>query len=122
MTARRLAWSLSLCAVVGCGAANPPMKAPAPSAVVEGDPKEAAEIAAERAKLSVEDKALVEAQEWCVVANDERLGAMGAPIKLMVKDTPVFICCKGCEKKALANPDKTLAKLTELKEKAKAEK
>ncbi|MFO0809885.1 MAG: hypothetical protein U0746_14790 [Gemmataceae bacterium] len=78
------------------------------------------EVAVERAKLSPEDKALVDAQEWCVVADDSRLGSMGAPLKLMVKDTPVFVCCKSCEKRALSDPDKTLARLAELKDKAKA--
>jgi hypothetical protein len=40
----------------------------------------------------------------------------------MVKDQPVFLCCKGCQKKALADPDKTLAKVKELRDKVKAEK
>ena len=82
-------------------------------------PDEAAELAAERAKLSPEDRALVEAQEWCVVTTDERLGSMGPPIKVMIKDQPVFLCCKGCKKKAEADPDKTIAKLEELKAKKK---
>ena len=34
----------------------------------------------------------------------------------------MFICCKGCKRKAESNPDATLAKLNELKVKAKAEK
>ncbi len=47
---------------------------------------EAAEILANRAKLSPEDRKLVEAQEWCVINNDDRLGGeMGMPIKLMIK-------------------------------------
>jgi hypothetical protein len=80
-----------------------------------------AKIKAERAKLSEEDRALVEAQEWCV-ATDHRLGEMGPPIKVMVKDKPVFLCCDGCEAEALANPDKTLAKVEERKaEKKKKE-
>jgi hypothetical protein len=79
-----------------------------------------AEIKAERAKLSPEDRALVEAQEWCVETND-RLGKMGPPIKIMIKDKPVFLCCDGCEDKAKADPDKTLAKVEELKAKKKAQ-
>jgi hypothetical protein len=39
----------------------------------------------------------------------------------MVKDQPVFLCCKGCRRKALADPDKTLAKVAELKAKVKAD-
>lgn len=80
------------------------------------------EVVAERAKLSAEDRALVEAQEWCVINSEERLGSMGAPIKLTIKGQPVFICCGGCKKKAESDPDKTLSKLEELKAKAKAEK
>jgi hypothetical protein len=79
-----------------------------------------ADIKAARAKLSPEDLKLVEAQEWCAVMPDDRLGCMDAPIKLMIKDQVVFICCKGCEKKALADEDKTLAKVEELKKKKAA--
>lgn len=79
------------------------------------------EVAAERAKLSPDDRALVEAQEWCVVQTEERLGSMGPPMKLDIKGQAVFICCKGCKRKAEADPDRTLAKVEELKAKAKAE-
>ena len=78
-------------------------------------------LAAERAKLSAEDRAIVEAQEWCVVSTDEWLGAMGPPLKLDIKGQAVFVCCNGCKRKAVANPDKTLAKLTELRTKKAAE-
>ena len=33
----------------------------------------------------------------------------------MIKDEPVFLCCKGCAKKAHDKPDETLAKVKELK-------
>ncbi len=79
------------------------------------------DVAIERARLSPEDRALVEAQEWCVISNDERLGSMGPPLKLDIRGQPVFICCKGCQKRAEANPEKTLAKVEELKAKAKRE-
>ncbi len=77
-------------------------------------------VSAERAKLSPEDRVLVDAQEWCVVSTDERLGSMGPPLKLDVKGQAVFVCCKGCKRKAEADPDKTLAKLAELKSKKAA--
>ena len=101
---------------LGCEKADPVAKNAA-----QPSTKEQQAIAEERAKLSPEDRALVEAQEWCVISETERLGSMGAPIKLMIKEQPVFICCKGCERKAEANPDQTLAKLEELKAKKKAE-
>lgn len=76
------------------------------------------DVKAERAKLSPDVRELVEAQEWCPVS-DDRLGSMGPPIKLMIKDKPVFICCDGCKKKAEADAEKTLAKVDELKAKKK---
>ena len=35
----------------------------------------------------------------------------------MLKGQPVFLCCKDCVEKAQGNPDKTLAKIKELKSK-----
>lgn len=80
------------------------------------------EVAVERAKLSPGDRALVEAQEWCVISEDSKLGSMGAPIKLDIKGQAIFICCKGCKGPVERNPDKTLKRVEELKAKVKAEK
>lgn len=76
-----------------------------------------AEIKENLAKLSPEDRALAEKQQYCVEQTDSLLGSMGVPAKLMIKGEPVFICCKHCEKHALKNPDKTLARAKELREK-----
>lgn len=65
-------------------------------------------------KLSPEDRALADAQKLCPVT-DEPLGSMGVPVKLMINDQPVFICCKSCEKEARKDPEKTLKKVEELK-------
>lgn len=67
-----------------------------------------------------DDAALIAAQGYCPVMPDTKLGEMGAPIKLMVAgkdgvERPVFVCCKGCSRKVLANPDKALAAVVELK-------
>ena len=78
------------------------------------------EIKESRSKLAADDRKLVDAQEWCVVMSDNRLGEMGVPLKIMVKDQPVFLCCKGCQRKALADPEMTLKKVEELKAKARA--
>jgi len=43
---------------------------------------------------------------------------MGPPVKVMVKDQPVFLCCKSCKDEALKDPDKTLERVAELKKKA----
>ncbi len=130
----------TVCAAFGCTEAKSPTKGPAPvtpAVTATGTPKqeqaadkapaddkktEADEILANRSKLSPEDRKLVDAQEWCVINNDDHLGGdMGMPVKLMIKGEPVFVCCKSCKKEAEANPDRTLAKVKELKEKKKAE-
>ncbi len=67
-------------------------------------------MAAELAKLSPEDAASAEKQHICPVSG-EMLGTMGAPIKLDVKGQQVWICCEGCRKELLENPDEYLAKL-----------
>jgi len=105
------------------GGAKPPAAAPttpvrgkAPaSAATQANGAEGDDVAVERAKLSPEDRALVKAQEWCAVNNEGRLGSMGVPVKLTIKGKPVFLCCGGCKRKAEADPDKTLAKVEELK-------
>jgi Cu(I)/Ag(I) efflux system membrane fusion protein len=66
------------------------------------------------AKLSAEDRKLAEAQRLCPVLKS-RLGSMGRPIKLLLNGQPVFLCCKGCEAEARANPEKTLNTVRELK-------
>ena len=74
-------------------------------------------VEAARAKISPEERTAVEAQEWCAVSADERLGSMGPPIKIELKGESVFLCCNSCKKKAEADPDKALAKAAELKAK-----
>jgi hypothetical protein len=121
--------------LAGCGGAEKPpaqgtppaapraaAKAPAPEAkpAPPADDKAAEEaaLADNLAKLSPEDRKLAEAQRFCAVQDEDRLGSMGTPLKLMIKGQPVFLCCKGCRKQALADPDATLAKVEELKKKA----
>ena len=109
--------------LTGCGSAEngtPTAAAPNAQHADHSDQAEKAEQQANVAKLSDEDRPLAEAQGYCVVTS-EPLGSMGTPIKLVVNEQPVFICCKGCEKKAKSDPDKTLAKVEELKAKVKSE-
>lgn len=47
-------------------------------------------------------------QKVCPVM-DEPLGGMGTPIKVMVGNKPIYLCCKGCVKKIQAEPSKYLA-------------
>src|SRR5262249_60126078 len=72
------------------------------------------------AKLSPDDRRLVEAQGYCPILTDNRLGSMGMPVKLLVKGQPVFVCCTACVNKALSKPEQVLAKVEELKAKTKA--
>jgi hypothetical protein len=87
---------------------------------VSAQDKEAT-IRANLAKLPEKDRQLAEAQKWCAVETDDRLGAMGVPVKILIKDQPVFLCCKGCIEQAQKKPDQTLARVKELQAKAKAE-
>jgi Cu(I)/Ag(I) efflux system membrane fusion protein len=72
------------------------------------------------ARLSSDnDRRLAAAQYFCPVMKDSRLGLMGPPVKLILEEQPVFLCCESCRKDALADPKETLAKVEKLK-KAKA--
>ena len=121
---RRTGWAVAAVAALalaGCGSGEPSNQpGPASQGTGRGDavkPEEAAEIKAERDKLPAADRAAVDAQEWCAVNTKSRLGSMGPPVKVTVKDQAVYLCCDGCETKALANPDKTLASVADLKAK-----
>ena len=73
------------------------------------------EGATERPQVTVSrateaDKSLIAKQANCPVM-DEPLGSMGGPIKVMVGDKPVFVCCKGCIKKVQAKPAEYVARV-----------
>jgi hypothetical protein len=105
--------------LAGCGSA--PRGGPTAAPQAQDDHRNPApEQTANFAKLNAEDRQLAEAQGYCAVTS-EPLGSMGPPLKLMVDEPPVFVCCKGCEKKARSHPDKTLTKVAELKTKVKSE-
>jgi hypothetical protein len=90
-----------------------------PTADRKADDPEA-QVKANLARLPPEDRKLAEAQRYCAVESENRLGSMGAPYKVLVNDQPVFLCCKGCRKAALADPERTLAQVKRLKEKSAA--
>jgi Cu(I)/Ag(I) efflux system membrane fusion protein len=85
----------------------------APNEEADGD-----QIRESFAKLAPDDRTLAERQKFCVVLPKSRLGAMGPPVKLLIKGQPVFLCCEGCRAKALADPDATLKKATALRERS----
>jgi hypothetical protein len=79
-----------------------------------------AKIRAALDRLSPEDRKVAEAQRYCAVEPEHRLGSMSTPVKVMLNGQPVFLCCKSCVKDAEEHPDQTLAKARELKAKAVA--
>jgi hypothetical protein len=81
---------------------------------------DAAKIRKARNELDSEDRILVDEQEYCPVLEKNHLGSMGKPFKLLMNGQPVYLCCQGCEKEALAHPDETLAKVEALKRKVKS--
>lgn len=62
------------------------------------------------AQLTAADQAGVAQQKVCPVM-DTPLGDHGNPIKLMVGDQSLYVCCKGCIRKVQQNPQTYLAKL-----------
>ncbi len=69
-----------------------------------------ATIDAALARLSEEDRRLARLQRICPVSKAP-LGSMGPPKKVQVDGRSVFICCEGCRKPLLDDPDKYLAVL-----------
>lgn len=110
--------ALCLAAFVGC-TGTPTGNGKDGDGKVSADQEKEAEIKASLAKLGPEDQKRAEEQRFCAIEDENRLGSMGMPVKVVVKDQPVFLCCKSCQKKALADPDKTLAKAQELKARTK---
>jgi hypothetical protein len=110
--------------LAGCsGSPNKPADAGADHRAAEQQrpsSEEAERIASNLGRLAPEDRTLAEAQRFCAVETQNRLGAMGTPVKVMVKDQPVFLCCKGCKETALEEPEKTLAKVQQLKKTSEA--
>jgi hypothetical protein len=110
-----LSAALFLSSLAGCSDRPAPGPKEAGPRAAEG---EEAEVQAALAKLPPEDRKLAEAQKYCAVESENRLGSMAVPFKVMVKGQPVFLCCKGCRKQALADPDRTLARVEKLKARA----
>lgn len=78
------------------------------------DAKKEAVIKESLAELAPADRALAESQRFCPVLDTSRLGSMGPPVKLMIEGQPVFLCCEGCEKSALKDPQATVTKAKSL--------
>jgi hypothetical protein len=77
---------------------------------VPAEPKAETAAATEEPTLTAEEQALAAAQKVCPVT-DEALDSMGGPIKVVLGDRTVFVCCEGCIDELKANQDKYLAKI-----------
>jgi hypothetical protein len=108
--------------LAGCGVSSTQsIPAPKPTGSAkseEQDPE--AKIQQALAKLSPEDRKAAEEQRFCPIADDSRLGSMGAPVKVTLKERTVFLCCASCKKQAERHPDRTLARVDALKAKGTA--
>jgi hypothetical protein len=109
----------ALKARVKSGEPPPQQGGKAPPLADKGGRQEDADVKASLAELSPEDRRLAEAQGFCAVEQGNRLGSMGKPFKIVLKNQPVFLCCEGCQARARANPEQILANVEKLKAKAK---
>jgi Cu(I)/Ag(I) efflux system membrane fusion protein len=65
-------------------------------------------VRTELAKLNSADRQLAEAQRFCPILANSRLGGMGPPVKLALDGETVFVCCENCVEDAKGNPKKTV--------------
>jgi membrane fusion protein, copper/silver efflux system len=111
--ARTLARLAELKAGVRTGA-SPPV-ATTPAATAPDQEANNPTVKANLALLSPEDRSLAVAQRYCPVLPANRLGSMGVPFKVMIQGQPVFLCCDACADEARAQPERSLAKVRELR-------
>src|SRR6266849_6320310 len=78
------------------GASGGPRETGGGSSPAQTSKGEEDRVRAGLAKLSAADRRLAEAQRFCAVQTENRLGSMGLPVKVMVQNQPVFLCCSGC--------------------------
>lgn len=106
--------------LAGCGVSSTQsIPTPKPTDSAKATEEEDPEVAIEKAlaKLSPEDRKAAEEQRFCAVHKDNRLGSMGTPVKVTLKERAVFLCCANCKPAAERDPDKTLATADALKAK-----
>lgn len=94
-------------------AGNPSLTDPDRRRVIATDTREA-RIAAALEQLSPEDRVLAAEQQICPVAM-MALGSMGPPIRVLVGQRPVLICCEGCRGALLKDPAGCLKNLPQHK-------
>jgi Cu/Ag efflux protein CusF len=73
------------------------------------------------AKLGPDDRQLAEAQVFCPVQSETRIGSQGRPFRLRINGRTMLLCCEQCAESARANPERTIARLEVLGTQSKAE-
>jgi hypothetical protein len=68
-------------------------------------------------ELDPPDRKLAMEQKFCAVQPENPLGAMGKPVKVLLKGQAVLLCCEACLKQAQSAPEQTVAKARELRAK-----
>jgi hypothetical protein len=63
------------------------------------------------AQLAEADRNWIARQQVCPVMGT-KLGSHGMPVKMLVGDQPLYLCCKGCIRKVEADPQTYLAKVS----------
>jgi uncharacterized protein (TIGR02231 family) len=101
-------------------APKPDKVAAAPPAMPTMTTSEEAKIRAAMARLSPEDRKLAEAQTWCAIDQQSRLGSTGPILKEIVKGRPIFVCCRGCAAEVRSDPDNALQMLDKLMARVKS--
>ncbi len=71
-------------------------------------------ISVTMATLTKADQAGITRQKVCAVSGG-RLGGMGTPIKVLIGEQPVYLCCKGCFGKVQKDPRFYLNKAAQLR-------
>ena len=82
--------------------------------VVPSEASQEAAIEQSINRLPEDDRAVAKQQRFCAVMEKERLGQRDTPIKVVIGERSVFVCCDGCASEAKRNPDKTLDTLANL--------
>jgi hypothetical protein len=100
----------------GSGSAPQDTARSAPNSTSQSISADDQKIRRARQELSSEDQRLVDEQDYCPVQEKNRLGSMGKPLKVLINNTPVFLCCDGCQEEATAHPGETLIKVEQLKQ------
>lgn len=110
-----LGWGATMLVAItlfGCSkpADNKPQQSAAPAAELTPD-----QVAA-YAELPEAERTVAEKQAICPVS-DHKLGTMGKPYKVTVKDKDgkdhdIYLCCEGCKEDVEKEPEKFIAKLT----------